>query len=70
MLLGGSTTTFTLLEWTMTELMRHPECMTKLQDEIRYVSTDKLYVCEKEVEKMNYLNMVIKEVLGYIPQPH
>ncbi|KAJ0260149.1 hypothetical protein HA466_0063960 [Hirschfeldia incana] len=67
MLLGGSSTTFTLLEWTMTELMRRPECMKKLQDEIRSVSMDNLYVSEKEVEKMNYLHMVIKEVLRLHP---
>ncbi|KAJ4880958.1 hypothetical protein Rs2_38013 [Raphanus sativus] len=38
MLFGGSASTFTLLEWTMTELMRHPKCMKKLQDEIRSVT--------------------------------
>ncbi|CAH8313868.1 unnamed protein product [Eruca vesicaria subsp. sativa] len=67
MLLAGSVTTFTLLEWTMTELMRHPECMKKLQREIRSGSAHNLYVTEKEVEKMNYLNLVIKEVLRLHP---
>ncbi|XP_010421801.1 PREDICTED: cytochrome P450 71A20-like isoform X1 [Camelina sativa] len=67
MFLGGSATTFTLLEWTMTELMRHPECMKKLQDEIRLVPRRSLYVLEKEVEKMNYLHVVIKEVLRLHP---
>ncbi|KAF2541658.1 hypothetical protein F2Q68_00030688, partial [Brassica cretica] len=63
LLFAGSATTFTLMEWTMTELLRHPECMKKLRDEILSVSKHNLYVSEKEVEKMNYLNMVIKEVL-------
>ncbi|CAA7023287.1 unnamed protein product [Microthlaspi erraticum] len=67
MLFAGTVTTFTLIEWTMTELMRHPECMKKLQDEIRSVSTHNSYVSEKEVEKMNYLNLVIKEVLRVHP---
>ncbi|KAF8097107.1 hypothetical protein N665_0294s0013 [Sinapis alba] len=67
MLVGASVTTFTLLEWTMTELMRHPECMKKLQDEIRSVSAHDLCVTEKEVEKMSYLNLVIKEVLRLHP---
>ncbi|KAF2596676.1 hypothetical protein F2Q68_00012331 [Brassica cretica] len=44
MLFGASVTTFTLLEWTMTELMRHHECMKKLQDEIRSVSAHNGYV--------------------------
>lgn len=67
LLFAGSATTFTLMEWTMTELLRHPECMKKLRDEILSVSKHNLYVSEKEVEKMNYLNMVIKEVLRLHP---
>ncbi|XP_010421803.1 PREDICTED: indoleacetaldoxime dehydratase-like [Camelina sativa] len=67
MLFGGASTTFTLIEWTMTELMRHPQCMKKLQDEIRSVSKSILYVSEKEVVHMNYLNVVIKEVLRLHP---
>nr|QWK52293.1 cytochrome P450 71A16 [Isatis tinctoria] len=42
--IGGTATTSTLLEWTMTELMRHPECMKKLRDEICSVSKHTLYV--------------------------
>lgn len=67
MLFGGSASTFTLLEWTMTELMRHPKCMKKLQDEIRSVTTHNSYVLEKQAVKMNYLNVVIKEVLRLHP---
>ncbi|KAL0874185.1 hypothetical protein Bca101_023890 [Brassica carinata] len=67
LLFAGSATTFTLMEWTMTELLRHPECLKKLRDEILSVSTHNFYVSEKEVEKMDYLNMVIKEVLRLHP---
>ncbi|XP_009130004.1 cytochrome P450 71A14-like [Brassica rapa] len=67
MLFGASVTTFTLLEWTMTELMRHHECMKTLQDEIRSVSAHNGYVTEKEVEKLKYLTLVIKEVLRLHP---
>ncbi|KAH0894389.1 LOW QUALITY PROTEIN: hypothetical protein HID58_056818, partial [Brassica napus] len=67
MLFGGSASTFTLLEWTMTELMRHPKCMKKLQDEIRSVQPHYSYVSEKEAEKMNYLNVMIKEALRLHP---
>ncbi|KAF3591580.1 hypothetical protein DY000_02026102 [Brassica cretica] len=67
MLFGAATTTFALLEWTMTELMRHPECMKKLKDEIHFVSTHNLYVTEQEAEKMSYLNLVIKEALRLHP---
>uniref|UniRef100_A0A1J3K0D3 Cytochrome P450 71A20 n=1 Tax=Noccaea caerulescens TaxID=107243 RepID=A0A1J3K0D3_NOCCA len=67
MFIGGTSTTFTLMEWTMTELMRHPECMSKLQDEIRSISPHNLYVKEEEVEKMTYLNAVVKEALRLHP---
>ncbi|RID59451.1 hypothetical protein BRARA_F02681 [Brassica rapa] len=63
MFFGAAPTTFTLLEWTMTELLRHPECMKKLKDEICSVSTHNLYVTEQEAEKINYLNLLVKEVL-------
>ncbi|KAL0679436.1 hypothetical protein Bca4012_007417 [Brassica carinata] len=51
----------------MTELMRHPKCMKKLQDEIRSVQPHYSYVSEKEAEKMNYLNVMIKEALRLHP---
>lgn len=70
MLFGGSASTFTLLEWTMTDLMRHPKCMKKLQDEIRSIQPHNSYVSEKEAEKMNYLNVVIKEALRLHPPVH
>ncbi|CAL9226172.1 unnamed protein product [Arabidopsis halleri] len=65
--LGGTTTTFTAIDWAMTFLIRHPESMKKLQDEIRTYSRNKLYVSEEEVENMTYLKAVIKEVLRLQP---
>ncbi|CAN8320527.1 unnamed protein product, partial [Cochlearia groenlandica] len=62
LMFAGSTTTFKLMEWTMTELLRHPECLKKLQDETCSVSRRNSYI-SKDVEKMSYLNMVIKEAL-------
>ncbi|CAE6194449.1 unnamed protein product [Arabidopsis arenosa] len=67
MFFSGTATTASQLEWTMTELMRHPECMKKLQDEINSISTHNLNVTEKEVEKMDYLHCVIKEGLRLHP---
>ncbi|KAL9280547.1 Cytochrome P450 71A15 [Arabidopsis thaliana] len=66
--LGGTTTTNSLLEWTMTELIRHPECMKKLQDEIRGDATKlPIYRSHEEVEDMKYLKAVIKEGLRLHP---
>lgn len=68
MFIGGTSTTSTLLEWTMTELIRHPECMKILQDEIRSSSIpNNSYIKEEQVEKMKYLKAVIKEVLRLHP---
>ncbi|CAH2078456.1 unnamed protein product [Thlaspi arvense] len=67
MLVAGVTTTSALLEWTMTELIRHPETMKKLQEDIRTHSKSNFYVSEEEIENMKYLKAVIKEVLRIHP---
>ncbi|CAL9225081.1 unnamed protein product [Arabidopsis halleri] len=67
MFLAGTATSLSFLEWAMTELMRHPKAMKKLQEEIRSSSPQDLYVTEKEAEKMNYLQAVIKEALRLRP---
>ncbi|KFK31263.1 hypothetical protein AALP_AA6G089700 [Arabis alpina] len=68
MFIGGTSTTSTLLEWTMTELIRHPECMKKLQDEVRSsTKPETSFIKEEEVENMKYLKAVIKEVLRLHP---
>ena len=61
------TTTYTTLDWAMMRLIRHPECMKKLQDEIQTYSRHKFYVSEEQVESMKYLKAVIKEVLRLHP---
>lgn len=67
MFLAGTATTLSFLEWTMTELMRHPKAMKVLQEDIRSISQNDLYVTEKQAEKMNYLQAVIKEALRLRP---
>jgi len=51
----------------MTLVVRHPESMKKLQEEIQTYSRNKLYVPEEEVENMKYLKAVIKEVFRLHP---
>nr|UHB15526.1 cytochrome P450 [Paris polyphylla] len=63
MLVAGTDSTFTALEWTMTELIRHPESMKRVQEEVRSVEVIK----EKELDHMRYLKAVIKEVLRLHP---
>ena len=44
MCVAGSDTTLGVLEWAMTELLRHQNVMQKLQDEVRTVAgCDKSY---------------------------
>ncbi|KAL2519997.1 Cytochrome [Forsythia ovata] len=64
---GGTDTTYTALEWTMAELLRHREIQEKLQNEVRRVAGRKLDITEDDLEKMPYLRAVIKESLRLHP---
>ncbi|CAK8577746.1 unnamed protein product [Lathyrus sativus] len=67
---AGTDTTYTVLEWAMTELLRHQTVMHKLQDEVRTVVGNKTHVSEEDLANMNYLKAVIKETLRlHLPVP-
>ncbi|PHU23669.1 Cytochrome P450 71A6 [Capsicum chinense] len=61
---AGTDTTYTALEWIMTELLRHPRAMEKLQNEVRGLAQE---VTEDDLENMHYLKAVIKETLRLHP---
>ncbi|KAL8465618.1 hypothetical protein ACS0TY_034920 [Phlomoides rotata] len=66
MLLGGTDTGFTTLEWAMTELLRNPMMMKKLQSEVKGIMNGKQEdIMDEELEKMQYLKAVVKETLRY-----
>lgn len=65
MFAAGTDTTSTVLEWVMTELLRHPSIMKKLQNEVREIVKDKQDVTDEDLEKMHYLKAVIKETLRF-----
>ncbi|XP_060670942.1 cytochrome P450 736A117-like [Ziziphus jujuba] len=67
MFVGGTHTTSTALEWAVTELLRHPKIMHKLQTEIRSVAGSKTFITEDDLEAMVYLKAVIKETLRLHP---
>ncbi|KAL5748212.1 hypothetical protein ACOSQ2_025509 [Xanthoceras sorbifolium] len=67
MLAGGSDTTFTVLEWAMTELLRHPRVMKELQNEVRKITNSKPYVKEEDLDKMLHLKAVLKEIFRLHP---
>ncbi|KAL5077389.1 hypothetical protein RYX36_016373, partial [Vicia faba] len=60
---AGSDTTFTTLEWAMSELVKNPNVMKKAQTEIRKVYNKKGCVDEVSLDKLEYLKSIIKETL-------
>ncbi|KAK8603150.1 hypothetical protein V6N13_085343 [Hibiscus sabdariffa] len=54
-------TTTTAIEWTLSELLRHPRVVAGLQQELETVVGKNRMVEESDLPKLTYLNMVIKE---------
>ncbi|XP_031488231.1 cytochrome P450 71AP13-like [Nymphaea colorata] len=70
MFVAGTDTTSATLEWTMTELMRHPEVMRRTQDEIRSVARKGGTITESDLADLAYMRAVIKEALRlHLPVP-
>lgn len=67
MFLGGSDTTSTTVEWTMTELVRNPAIMKKAQEEVRRIVGKKTKIEDSDVDQMDYMKCVIKETLRMHP---
>ncbi|KAI3470572.1 hypothetical protein Pfo_027235 [Paulownia fortunei] len=63
---GGTDTTATAVEWAVARMIENPGIQTRLYDEIRTTVGEKR-VDEKDVEKMPYLNAVVKELLRKHP---
>ncbi|KAK4741562.1 hypothetical protein SAY87_025150 [Trapa incisa] len=64
---AGTDTTYTVLEWAMTELLRHPSVMKKLQEEVRVIAEGRLEITNKDLVQMHYLKAVLKETLRLYP---
>ncbi|CAJ1936426.1 unnamed protein product [Sphenostylis stenocarpa] len=67
MFVAGTDTTFTALEWIMSELLKHSSVMHRLQDEVRSVVGNRTHVTEDDLGEMKYLKAVIKESLRLHP---
>ncbi|XP_006351418.1 cytochrome P450 71A2-like [Solanum tuberosum] len=64
---AATESTYTALEWIMTELLRHPRVMKNLQDEVRELAQG---ITEDDLGNMQYLKAVIKETLRlHTPAP-
>ncbi|BFI28323.1 protein MpCYP829-like13 [Marchantia polymorpha subsp. ruderalis] len=73
-LAGGETIPDTIV-WAMTELLRHPNVMERLQNELDDVIGKERLVEESDLKKLEYLQAVVKETLrlhpvGVLGVPH
>ncbi|XVF49791.1 hypothetical protein PTKIN_Ptkin04bG0043900 [Pterospermum kingtungense] len=67
MFIGGVDSSVTTTEWMMAELLRHPNIMKKVQEEVRNVVGKKSKIDLDDISKMEYLKCVIKETLRLHP---
>ncbi|GAV80372.1 p450 domain-containing protein [Cephalotus follicularis] len=67
MFVAGTDTTTATLEWTMTQLARHPRVMNKAQEEVRKVASSSGKVDESHLQYLHYLKAVIKETMRLHP---
>ncbi|XP_047169584.1 cytochrome P450 76A2-like [Vigna umbellata] len=65
--LAGSETTSSTIEWTMMELLRHPEWLEKVKSELDRVVGRGRKVEESDIDNLPYLQAVIKETLRLHP---
>ncbi|CAA7039235.1 unnamed protein product [Microthlaspi erraticum] len=69
--LAGVSTSASTMIWAMTELIRNPRVMKKVQEEIRTTLGDKKErVTEEDVTKLHYFKLIVKETLRlHLPAP-
>ncbi|KAD4585671.1 hypothetical protein E3N88_23272 [Mikania micrantha] len=65
--LGGTETNQTSLQWALSELIKNPRVMRKLQQEVTEVAQGRPKISEDDLEKMPYLKAVLKESLRLHP---
>ncbi|PIA58213.1 hypothetical protein AQUCO_00500269v1 [Aquilegia coerulea] len=67
MFIAGTDTSSTVIEWIFTELLRNPRVMEKAQAEVRQIFSGKKKIDQADIDKLNYLRLVIKESLRLHP---
>ncbi|KAF2301933.1 hypothetical protein GH714_030516 [Hevea brasiliensis] len=64
---GGTETVASAIEWSLAELMRSPEDLNKVQQELKEVVGLNRLVHESDLGKLTYLKCVLKETLRLHP---
>ncbi|KAL1567989.1 cytochrome P450 71AU50-like [Salvia divinorum] len=67
MIIAGMDTSSTALEWAMSELMKNPAVMKKLQQELESIVGLDQMVEESHLDKLEYLDCVVKESMRLHP---
>ncbi|KAH9669736.1 hypothetical protein KPL70_021914 [Citrus sinensis] len=67
MLSAAMDTSATAVEWALSELIKHPKVMKKLQNELEKIVGLCRMVEESDLENLEYLDMVVKETLRLHP---
>ncbi|KFK35936.1 hypothetical protein AALP_AA4G056300 [Arabis alpina] len=67
LLLGGTDTSAQTTQWTMAELINHPEILKRLREEIESVVGKTRLVQETDLSNLPYLQAVVKEALRLHP---
>ncbi|KAG6384546.1 hypothetical protein SASPL_155635 [Salvia splendens] len=67
-LLGGTDTSASTIEWAISELIRNPSKLSKAQLEVRKVfDKEGSYVDEDKLDELKYIKLIIKETLRLHP---
>ncbi|KAK1554394.1 hypothetical protein Q3G72_011515 [Acer saccharum] len=64
---GGTDTSAASVIWAMTYLMKHLRVMKKAQEEIRDLAGKKGFVDEDDIQRLSYLEAVVKETMRLQP---
>ncbi|XP_010454420.1 PREDICTED: cytochrome P450 71B14-like [Camelina sativa] len=67
LLIAGVDTSGHTVTWAMTHLITNPRVLKKAQAEVREVIKNKDTITEEDIERLEYLKMVIKETLRINP---